>query len=69
MSVDREELQALKDGFDALTRQRSVEVDIQFSPVACRRVGSLISKGATDSMKHPGGGEPAETPAQKKRLP
>jgi hypothetical protein len=69
VSVDRDELQALKDGFDALTRLPSVEVDIAFSPVACRRIGTLIAKGTAGLVKPPGGGEPAKTSVQKKEPP
>jgi hypothetical protein len=46
---DRDELQALKDGFEVLTRQAPPHgVDIAFNPQACRRLGHLIARAACD---------------------
>jgi len=47
---DRHELEALKDGFDALTRDASPrrDTDIAFTDKGRRRVGDLISRAAVD---------------------
>jgi len=55
MSVesDRDELQALKDGFDALTRDASPrpDIDIAFTDQGRRRVGILISQAAVEERR------------------
>jgi hypothetical protein len=49
---DRDELQALKDGFEAHARQAPRrEVDIAFSHQGCRQLGHLISRAAIDEHK------------------
>jgi hypothetical protein len=50
----RFELEALKDGFKALTREAPPnDVPIPFSEKACRRVGEIISQAATNTHENP----------------
>ena len=45
---DRFELEAIKDGFAALTRQPAPDdVPIAFTEKGCRRVGEIIARAAT----------------------
>ena len=47
---DRYELQALKDGFDLLTREAPpCDIPIAFNDQSRRRVGDLISQAATNN--------------------
>jgi hypothetical protein len=50
---DREELKALKGGFETHARETrpSREIEIPFTDKGCRRVGHLISSAATDKRK------------------
>ena len=50
---DRYELQALKDGFEALTREAPPrEAAIAFSDQGRRRVGDLISRAAIEQQSN-----------------
>jgi hypothetical protein len=49
---DRYELQALKDGFELLTREAPTRnIGIAFNDEGRRRVGDLISRAAADKSK------------------
>ena len=61
--ADRFELEAIKDGFAALTRQPAPDdVPIPFTEKGCRRVGEIIARAATEAA---GTANPAEPTIQK----
>ena len=57
---DRFELEAIKDGFAALTRKPAPDdVPIPFTEKGCRRVGEIIARAAIEAAETP------ETPAER----
>jgi hypothetical protein len=58
--ADRFELEAIKDGFAALTRRPAPDdVPIPFTEKGCRRVGEIIARAATEASEAATPAEPA----------
>jgi hypothetical protein len=59
---DRFELEAIKDGFAALTRKPAPDdVPIPFTEKGCRRVGEIIARAAIEAVETPNPAEPSTT--------